>query len=93
MCPGSAADDAPFGNGWLLPKLGGRDFTLLRFGAEIDCPLASVQAISDEAIHRYDARLGTAYLIRPDQHVAARWRQPTRAAVDAALARAQGHAA
>ena len=93
MCPGSAADDAPFGNGWLLPKLGGRDFTLLRFGAEIDCPLASVQAISDEAIHRYDARPGTAYLIRPDQHVAARWRQPTRAAVDAALARAQGHAA
>jgi len=93
MCPGSAAADAPSGNGWLLPKLGGRDFTLLRFGAEVDCPLASVEATSDEAIQRYDARPGTAYLIRPDQHVAARWRQPTRAAVEAALARARGYAA
>lgn len=37
---------------------------------------------------RYDGRPGTAYLVRPDQHVAARWRQPELAAVRAALARA-----
>jgi 3-(3-hydroxy-phenyl)propionate hydroxylase len=37
---------------------------------------------------RLDATPGTAYLIRPDQHVAGRWRQPTEAAVCAALATA-----
>jgi 3-(3-hydroxy-phenyl)propionate hydroxylase len=39
---------------------------------------------------RYDAAPGTAYLLRPDGYVAARFRHPTRAALDAALARAAG---
>ena len=40
---------------------------------------------------RYDAQPGTTYLIRPDQHVCARWRQPGAARVRAALARATGY--
>lgn len=40
------------------------------------------------AASRYDARPGTFYLLRPDQHVCARWRRLDPAAVAAALARA-----
>jgi 3-(3-hydroxy-phenyl)propionate hydroxylase len=39
---------------------------------------------------RYDAEPGTAYLLRPDGYVAARFRHPTRPALDAAVSRAAG---
>ncbi|QFZ82250.1 FAD-dependent oxidoreductase [Variovorax paradoxus] len=49
-------------------------------------------ADAELAMQRYDAQPGTVYLLRPDQHVCARWRQPTaakiRAALDHALAKA-----
>lgn len=41
---------------------------------------------------RYDMQEGTAYLVRPDQHVAARWRTFDAAKVRAAVARATGNA-
>jgi 3-(3-hydroxy-phenyl)propionate hydroxylase len=47
-----------------------------------------VQDLRGRAAQRFDARAGTAYLLRPDQHVAARWRQLDTAAVLAAVARA-----
>jgi 3-(3-hydroxy-phenyl)propionate hydroxylase len=89
-CPGTAAPDAPLGNGWLLPQLGGDGFTLLRFGGEEIGVVPAVDAL-DSAIarERYDAEPGTSYLIRPDQHVAARWRRPTPAQIGDALARAR----
>ncbi|WP_042876869.1 FAD-dependent oxidoreductase [Cupriavidus necator] len=40
------------------------------------------------AAQRYDARPGTLYLIRPDQHVCARWRSVNLPAVEQALQRA-----
>lgn len=42
------------------------------------------------AVARYDAQAGTCYLLRPDQHVAARWRQLEMGAVSTALDRAVG---
>ena len=81
---------------------GGRGFTLLAFanGAEVDRPddvaMISIgrQGFSDPAgvaAARYDARPGTAYLLRPDGYVAARFRHPARSAIEAAIARATGN--
>jgi 3-(3-hydroxy-phenyl)propionate hydroxylase len=50
--------------------------------------LACVTDVRGVAARRFDARPGTAYLLRPDQHVAARWRRFDAAAVRTALARA-----
>ncbi|MFZ3117278.1 MAG: FAD-dependent oxidoreductase [Variovorax sp.] len=40
---------------------------------------------------RYDAREGTTYLLRPDQHVCARWRQAQAGDIRSALDRALAH--
>jgi 3-(3-hydroxy-phenyl)propionate hydroxylase len=54
---------------------------------------SSAQAFADAeglASRRYDAQSRVVYLLRPDQHVAARWRTPSVAEVRSALRRAQG---
>ncbi|MDE2305052.1 MAG: FAD-dependent oxidoreductase [Gammaproteobacteria bacterium] len=54
-----------------------------------DCRgLSGVVDANGVIARRYDARPGTVYLARPDQHVAARWRKFDAAEVRAALARA-----
>lgn len=42
---------------------------------------------------RYDLKPGSVYLMRPDQHVAARWRSPSQSDITAAYRRALGHLA
>jgi 3-(3-hydroxy-phenyl)propionate hydroxylase len=80
----------------------GTQFTLLNFdnGAAVDAPegVETIRIGGEDgfvdarglASTRYDAAPGTAYLLRPDGYVAARFRHPSRPALDAALARAAG---
>jgi 3-(3-hydroxy-phenyl)propionate hydroxylase len=96
IAPGSPALDAPAAGGWLLDRLGSR-FVLLSNGWRGRAPSGvdhiDISAGLDEAgliASRYALGRGAAYLIRPDQYVAARWRRPTEADVGAALARAMG---
>ncbi|MDF1609022.1 FAD-dependent oxidoreductase [Hoeflea sp. YIM 152468] len=100
--PGSPMVDAPVPGGWLLDQLGtgfhllaidseGTD-TLRVDGIEVRCLDLST---SDDAIgHLRQRYLGNAaaavYLVRPDQHVAARWDHYDAAAVKAALRKAIG---
>ncbi|MEJ8813062.1 FAD-dependent oxidoreductase [Variovorax ureilyticus] len=98
--PGAVLTDAPvtLANGqtsWLLRELG-VDFTLLVFAEAPawtrDLPFVRTLVVGKDVLDpegllasRLDAVPGTAYLIRPDQHVCARWREPTRARVMAAM--------
>jgi len=102
MRPGTNCADAPVQrNGqdaWLLNQLG-QGFVLLSFGpAEPVCAGnvtarvlevgKDIQDMEGVLAARYDATPGTVYLIRPDQYVAARWRQFDAQQVAAALRRA-----
>ena len=105
--PGAALTDAPVqrANGqatWLLRETAA-DFTLLVFGAlpawAHQLPHVSPLSIGQDLIdsqglvaQRLGAKPGSAYLIRPDQHVAARWWSPSEALVRAALATATARA-
>ena len=67
----------------------GSALTVLRVVTESG--LADPDAIIDTEgalTRRYDLRPGTVCLFRPDQHLCARWREPTVAQVEAAMARA-----
>ncbi|HSF91936.1 MAG TPA: FAD-dependent oxidoreductase, partial [Paracoccaceae bacterium] len=100
--PGSPAVDAPLPDGWLLDQLGDR-FQLLAIDTDapeslsengITVTRVSVSAKGNPDIAaRYlgDAASGV-YLMRPDQHVAARWEKFDEAAVRAALRTATGNA-
>jgi len=77
---------------------------VLRFGAPPDGAVIAVGSVDARVVavgrdledtkglvaRRYAAAPGTTYLLRPDQHVAARWRAFEPEAIRRALARALG---
>jgi 3-(3-hydroxy-phenyl)propionate hydroxylase len=102
MLPGTNCAEAPIerngGNAWLLEQLG-QGFVLLSFGPATPATVGNITAtvlevgkdiVDTQGIltERYDGQPGTVYLIRPDQYMAARWRQFDPALVQAALCRA-----
>jgi 3-(3-hydroxy-phenyl)propionate hydroxylase len=92
--PGSPMVDAQLGKDWLMEKTGG-DFVLLCNGGEIAVDGLrtidlSKESCAETAIKRYALPPGGAYLIRPDQYVAARWHRPTLQGVETALNTASG---
>ena len=93
--PGAPAQDAPLGDDWLLSRTG-NNFCLLFFGQPIpdskELPdgvvVLEVEA-SDSVRQRYlgDEALAV-YLLRPDQHIAARWTQYSKVDVTRAMSAA-----
>jgi 3-(3-hydroxy-phenyl)propionate hydroxylase len=90
VAPGSPVLDAPHRGGWLLDSIGD-DFVLLARGWRGPAP-AGLRLVEVEglAAERLGLTEGAAALVRPDQYVAARWKAPDAAAVEAALHRAKG---
>lgn len=101
---GAPAPDAPLSTpsgegGFLLERLS-QGFTLLFVDGEGEPPPpqgGAVRVINRDLLdesgvfcRRYDATPGSAYLLRPDQHLCARWRRPDADKVAAAMRRALG---
>jgi 3-(3-hydroxy-phenyl)propionate hydroxylase len=86
--PGAMFRDLALNDGFLSNRLG-RDFTLLAFRSVPAAPPRGVTVVplpaGGEAAALYGAEDGDAYLIRPDLHVAARWRGAQTAQIEAAV--------
>lgn len=100
--PGAPCVDAPVADGYLLDLIGG-DFTILAIGGDAPAPVTTegvtavvvhIEKPSPELTTRYLGHAFKAvYLIRPDQHVVARWPDHDPDAIAAALRGAIGKAA
>ncbi|MGJ8571044.1 MAG: FAD-dependent oxidoreductase [Hoeflea sp.] len=100
--PGSPMVDAPVPGGWLLDQMGSA-FHLMTIDAEapdtadvdgVELKRLALSSTEDADGYLKQRYLGDAdaavYLVRPDQHVAARWDHYDEAAVRAALLKAIG---
>ncbi|NNF79365.1 MAG: FAD-dependent oxidoreductase, partial [Rhizobiales bacterium] len=91
--PGAPLPDAPLDGGWLLNQLG-TGFTLLIVNADeqaVDGAQTVCVTTNEALAERYLGGADQAfYLVRPDQHVAARWTTFDADAVAAALRKAKG---
>jgi 3-(3-hydroxy-phenyl)propionate hydroxylase len=82
---------------WLLEALGGEE-TLLHVPNGVAAPAGRrVLVIGKDLIdveglfaQRFDATPGSTYLVRPDQHLAARWRHATSPLIERASRRLRG---
>ena len=94
--PGAPCPDAPVGNGYLLDHLKGQAMLLaLNTNApDVDGIAAlTLTDISPELAERYLGDAPSAiYLIRPDQHIAARWAKADAATITKAVSTAMGGA-
>lgn len=97
LAPGAPFLDAPLSGGafaWLSEAFAEGRAILLGEGTRSLAPetvLAIEPAAGDATLRRrYALEGGAAVLLRPDGHVAARFRRPTRAAVEAAMERMEG---
>lgn len=96
VAPGSPALDAPLGEGWLMDRLGNR-FVLLAngFGSKVPEGVDLIDiADMDNCVlvcERYALASGAAYLLRPDQYVAARFQDPTSKDIESALQKSMGN--
>jgi len=91
--PGAPIPDAPLGNGYLSERLGHGFALLCRTNSTVatgtkGLPIIDVSDDDTTLIDRFDLKPGSAYLIRPDRHVAARFRAVERGLLAAALSRA-----
>ncbi|MBV1702045.1 MAG: FAD-dependent oxidoreductase [Hyphomicrobiales bacterium] len=100
--PGAPMMDAPLAQGWLLEALDAR-FHLISFNCKVEPPShlhgldlhhIALQTDADGGDYLRGRYLGTAkaaiYLVRPDQHIAARWENYDATELAQALARAIG---
>ncbi|HPY41653.1 MAG TPA: FAD-dependent monooxygenase, partial [Thiolinea sp.] len=67
-----------------------QDLEIVMIADQIQANHTTLKDSTGLVTERYDLQPGTAYLIRPDQHVAARWRQVKADQVLAAMHRALG---
>ena len=87
--PGAPALDGPHAEGWLLDQLGA-EFVLLTNGLGFSGLRNLDLSASPLLCERFDLSPGAAYLVRPDQVIAARWRRPEQFKIEAAHRRACG---
>lgn len=93
--PGAMMPDVALADGFLSDRLA-RGFTLIAFGTPALPAMPGMSVVSlpptGAAAEIYGAQEGSAYLVRPDLHIAARWRRASSDRIGKALQRVMAQA-